>query len=149
MALVANLGGLRTRVMSQLHPGPPQISSIAVIPLESLSGDREQEYFADGLTDELITDLAKMGSTRVTSRASIIRYKGTKESIQEIGRELNADAIVEGTVTRSGNRVRITAQLIQVSTDMHLWAEAYEQNLGEALDLQRQVAADITHKVDL
>ena len=149
MALVANLGSLRTRIMSHLHPGPPQISSIAVIPLESLSGDREQEYFADGLTDELITDLAKMGSTRVTSRASIIRYKGTKESIQEIGRELNADAIVEGTVTRSGNRVRITAQLIQVSTDMHLWAEAYEQNLGEALDLQRQVAADITHKVDL
>jgi TolB-like protein/DNA-binding winged helix-turn-helix (wHTH) protein len=149
MTLAANLGGLRTRIMSRLHPGPPRISSIAVIPLESLSGDRDQEYFADGLTDELITDLAKMGSTRVTSRASIIRYKGTKESIQEIGRALNADAIVEGTVTRSGKRVRITAQLIQVSTDMHLWAEAYEQNLGEALDLQRQVAADITHKVDL
>ena len=149
MALVANLGRLRTRIMSRLRPGPPRISSIAVIPLESLSGDRDQEYFADGLTDELITDLAKMGSTRVTSRASIIRYKGTKESMEEIGRELNADAIVEGTVTRSGKRVRITAQLIQVSTDMHLWAEAYEQNLGEALDLQQQVAADITHKVDL
>jgi TolB-like protein/DNA-binding winged helix-turn-helix (wHTH) protein len=149
MTLAANLGGLRTRIMNRLQPGPPRISSIAVIPLESLSGDRDQEYFADGLTDELITDLAKMGSTRVTSRASIIRYKGTKKSIQEIGRELDADAIVEGTVTRSGKRVRITAQLIQVSTDMHLWAEAYEQNLGEPLDLQRQVAADITHKVEL
>ncbi len=149
ITLAANLGGLRTRIMNRLQPGPPRISSIAVIPLENLSGDRDQEYFADGLTDELITDLAKMGSTRVTSRASIIRYKGTRKSIQEIGRELDADAIVEGTVTRSGKRVRITAQLIQVSTDMHLWAEAYEQDLGEALDLQRQVAADISHKVDL
>jgi TolB-like protein/Tfp pilus assembly protein PilF len=148
MALLANLGGLRTRIMNRLQPGPPRISSIAVIPLENLSGDRDQEYFADGLTDELITDLAKIGSTRVTSRASIIRYKGTKKSIREIGRELDADAIVEGTVTRSGNRMRITAQLIQVSTDMHLWAEAYEQNVSETLDLQSRVATDVAHKVD-
>jgi len=146
-AVAANFGSIRTRIVGRLHPGPPRISSIAVIPLESLSGDRDQEYFADGLTDELITNLANIGSTRVVSRASILRYKGTKQSIAEIGRALDADAIIEGTVTRSGNRMRITAQLIQVSTDMHLWAEAYEQNLSEALDLQNRVATDIAHKV--
>jgi TolB-like protein len=120
-----------------------------VIPLENLSGDRDQEYFADALTDELITNLANIGSTRVVSRASILRYKGTKQSIAEIGQALDADAIIEGTVTRSGNRMRITAQLIQVATDMHLWAEAYEQNMSEALDLQSRVATDIAHKVGI
>jgi TolB-like protein/Tfp pilus assembly protein PilF len=148
-SLAANLGNVRSWIADRLYPGPRRISSLAVIPLENLSGDRDQEYFADGLTDELITNLAKLGSTRVTSRASVIRYKGTKKTIPEIGRELNADAIVEGTVTRSGNRMRITAQLIQVSTDMHLWAEAYEQNVSETLDLQNRVAADIAHKVDI
>jgi TolB-like protein/DNA-binding winged helix-turn-helix (wHTH) protein/Tfp pilus assembly protein PilF len=148
VSLAADLGNLRSWITDRLHPVPRRISSLAVIPLENLSGDRDQEYFADGLTDELITNLAKVGSTRVTSRASIIRYKGTKKTIPEIGNELNADAIVEGTVTRSGNRMRITAQLIQVSTDMHLWAEAYEQNVSETLDLQNRVAADIAHKVD-
>src|SRR5215470_5905009 len=120
VAFAGNLGEIRIRIMNRLRPGPPRISSIAVIPLESLSGDRDQEYFADGLTDQLITDLAKLGSTRVVSRASILRYKGTKQSIPEIGRELDADAIIEDTVTRSGNRMHITAQLIQVATDMHL-----------------------------
>jgi TolB-like protein/DNA-binding winged helix-turn-helix (wHTH) protein len=148
-SLAANLGNVRSWIADRLYPGPRRISSLAVIPLENLSGDRDQEYFADGLTDELITNLAKLGSTRVISRASVIRYKGTKKTIPEIGRELNADAIVEGTVTRSGNRMRITAQLIQVSTDMHLWAEAYEQNVSETLDLQNRVAADIAHKVDI
>lgn len=149
VAFAGNLGEIRTRIMNRLHPGPPRISSIAVIPLENLSGDRDQEYFAEGLTDQLITNLAKLGSTRVVSRASILRYKGTKQSIPEIGRELDADAIIEGTVTRSGNRMRITAQLIQVATDMHLWAEAYEQNMSEALDLQNRVATDIAHKVGI
>jgi TolB-like protein/DNA-binding winged helix-turn-helix (wHTH) protein/Tfp pilus assembly protein PilF len=147
-AFATNLGSIRTRIMG-LHPGPPRISSIAVIPLESLSGDRDQEYFADALTDELITSLAKMGSTRIVSRSSILRYKGTKQSIPEIGRDVDADAIIEGTVTRSGNRMRITAQLIHVSTDRHLWAEAYEQNLSEVLDLQSRVATDIAHKVGI
>ena len=136
-------------ILDRLHPTPARIASLAVLPLENLSGDREQEFFADGLTDQIITELAKMGSTRVTSRASVLRYKATKKPIQEIGRELNVDAIVEGTVTRSGNRMRITAQLIQVSTDMHLWAEAYEQSVTEPLDLQSKVAADITRKIDL
>ncbi len=101
------------------------------------------------MTDALITDLAKVSSLRVTSRASVIRYKGTKKSIKDIGRELNADAVVEGTVTRSGNRVRITAQLIQVSTDMHLWAEAYQRDVSEILALQDEVATDIARRISV
>ncbi|HMK20906.1 MAG TPA: hypothetical protein VK466_01145, partial [Terriglobales bacterium] len=119
-----------------------------MLPLEDLGSDPGEAAFADAMTDELITSLAKTGSVRVTSRASVVQFKGTKKSIQDIGRALNVDAIVEGTVLRSGGRVRITAQLIQVSTDMHLWAEAYEQNASEILDLQREVATDIAHKVD-
>ncbi len=101
-----------------------------MLPLENLSHDPEQQYFADGLTDALITDLAKMGSTRITSRTSVMQYRGTKKSIKDIGRELNVDAVVEGTVTYAGDRVRVTAQLIQVSTDMHLWADAYEREVS-------------------
>ena len=107
----------------------------------------DQEYFADGMTDALITALAKMGSVRVISRTSTMRYKATAESIKEIGRELNVDAVVEGTVTRSGSHVRITAQLIQVSTDMHLWAEAYERDVTEILSLQGEVATDIARRI--
>jgi tetratricopeptide (TPR) repeat protein len=100
------------------------------------------------MTDALITGLAKVGSTRITSRTSVMRYKGTKKSVRDIGRELNVDALVEGTVTRSGRRVRITAQLIQVSTDMHLWAETYERDLSEVLELQREVATDIASRIN-
>ena len=139
---------VRTHFPDHRPAGSLRINSLAVIPLENLSGDKNQEYFADGLTDQLITDLAKMGSTRVISRASVLRYKGTRKSIQEIGRDLNVDAIIEGTVTSSDHRMRITAQLIQVSTDMHLWAEVYEQSIVEPLDLQSRVAADIARKVD-
>ncbi len=103
----------------------------------------------DGMTDALITDLAKIGSLRITSRTSAMRYKGTKRSIQDIGRELNVDAVVEGTVTRSGSRARITAQLIQVSTDMHLWAETYERDVSEILTLQNTVATDIARRIDV
>jgi TolB-like protein/DNA-binding winged helix-turn-helix (wHTH) protein/Tfp pilus assembly protein PilF len=127
----------------------PQIAALAVIPLENLSRDPEQQYFADGLTDALITDLAKMGPLRVTSRTSVMQYLGTKKSIKEIGRELNVDAVVEGTVTRAGNRVRVTAQLIQVSTDMHLWADAYEREVSQILDLQRALATDIARRINV
>ena len=127
----------------------PGISALAVIPLENLSHDPEQEYFADGMTDALITDLAKLGSLRITSRTSVMRYKGTKKSIKEVGQELNVDAVVEGTVMSSGSRVRITAQLIQVSTDMHLWAETYERDAREVLDLQRAVATDIARRINV
>jgi TolB-like protein/DNA-binding winged helix-turn-helix (wHTH) protein len=142
----ANVGGIRDWAAARWR-STPQISALAVIPLENLSRDTEQEYFADGITDALITNLAKVSNVRVTSRTSIIRYKGTKKSIRDIGRELNVDAVVEGTVTRSGNRIRITAQLIQVSTDMHLWAEAYERDVSEILAVQNEVATDIARRV--
>jgi TolB-like protein/DNA-binding winged helix-turn-helix (wHTH) protein len=141
-----NIAGIQTWVAQRRQPSP-QISSVAVIPLANLSHDPEQEYFADGITDALITDLAKASSLRVISRTSIIRYEFTKKSIKDIGRELNVDAVIEGTVTRSGNRVRITAQLIQVSTDMHLWAETYERDLSEILAVQNEVATDIARRV--
>ena len=127
----------------------PRISALAVMPLENLSRDPDQQYFADGLTDALITDLVKTGTVRVASRTSVTRYRGTKKSLKEIGRELNVDAVVEGTVTHSGRRVRITAQLIQVSTDMHLWADAYERDASEILDLQRTLANDIARRIDV
>jgi TolB-like protein/DNA-binding winged helix-turn-helix (wHTH) protein len=144
--LAINLGGLRDRITNRLRPNS-QITALAVIPLENLSRDPEQEYFADGMTDELITDLAKTASARMVSRTSVMRYKGTKKPVREIGRELGVDAIVEGTVTRSGDRIRITAQLIQTATDMHLWAETYERDTREVLRLQREVATDIANRI--
>jgi len=142
----ANVGGIRDWAAGRWR-STPQISALAVLPLENLSRDPEQEYFADGITDALITDLAKVSNVRVTSRTSMMHYKATKKSIKDIGRELHVDAVVEGTVTRSGNRIRITAQLIQVSTDMHLWAEAYERDVSEILTVQNEVATDIARRV--
>ena len=148
IAIAVDVGGVR-RWIGGRSAAAPHIASLAVIPLENLSGDPEQEYFADGMTDALITDLAKMGSLRITSRTSVMRYKATKRTIKDIGRELDVDAVVEGTVTRAGSRVRITAQLIQVSTDMHLWAETYERDVSEVLELQRAVATDIARRIDV
>jgi len=124
-------------------------SALAVIPLENLSRDQEQQYFADGLTDALITDLANTGAVRVTSRTSVMQYRGTKKTVKQIGRELDVDAVVEGTVTRVGSRVRVTAQLIQTSTDMHLWANAYEREVSEILDLQRALSTDIARRINV
>jgi TolB-like protein len=123
------------------------LRSIAVLPLDNLSGDPAQEYFSDGMTDELITDLAKINSLRVISRTSVMRYKGTKKGLPEIARELNVDAIIEGSVVRSGKRVRITAQLLHGPTDRHLWAETYERDLGDVLRLQSDVAQAIAQQV--
>src|SRR5438067_1419204 len=120
---------------------------MAVHPLENLSKDAEQEYFADGMTDELITDLAKIHSLRVISRNSIMPYKGKHLPVKQIGRELNVDAVIEGTVTRSGNRVRITAQLIEAHKDQHLWAQAYEGDVRDVLILQDQVAQAIAAEI--
>ena len=125
----------------------PRFNSIAVLPLANLSGDPAEEFFAEGMTDQLITDLAKVGSLRVISRTSVMQYKGTKKSLPEIARELNADAIVEGSVIRSGQRVRVTAQLLQGSTDRHLWAETYDRDLGDVLKLQGEVANTIAQQV--
>lgn len=127
--------------------GYPPIRSIAVLPLENFSGDSSQNYFVDGMTDELITNLAKISALRVTSRTSVMRYKGTKKSLPEIARELNVDGIVEGSVTLSGQRVRVTAQLLRAPTDQHLWADTYERDLGDVLKLQSGVAQAIAQQV--
>jgi serine/threonine protein kinase/Tfp pilus assembly protein PilF len=123
------------------------ISSIAVLPLENLSRDPEQDYFADGMTEELIADLSKVGELRVISRTSIMQYKGVHKPLPQIARELNVDAVVEGSVLRSGNRVRITAQLIHAASDQHLWADSYERDLSDVLKLQTEVAQAIAHEV--
>lgn len=123
------------------------IRSIAVLPLDNLSGDASQDYFTDGMTDELITDLAKIKALRVISRTSVMRYKGTHTPLPEIVRKLNVDAVVEGSVLRSGEQVRITAQLIQASSDKHLWAESYEGNLRDTLAVQNKVAQAIAEQV--
>jgi TolB-like protein/DNA-binding winged helix-turn-helix (wHTH) protein len=125
----------------------PRIQSLAVLPLTNLSGDPAQEYFSDGMTDALITELAEIGSLKVISRTSSMRYKQTKKSLAEIARELNVDGIVEGTVQRSGDRVRITAQLIYGPTDKHLWAASYERNLDDVFVLEGDVAGDVAHQV--
>lgn len=124
-----------------------QIRSLAVLPLDNLSGDPEQEYFADGMTDALITDLAQIGALRVISRTSSMQYKHTRKLLPQIGRELSVDAVVEGTVTRSGNHVRIDAQLIRADTDQHLWANSYEGDLSHIIALQGEVAAAISRQV--
>jgi TolB-like protein len=120
-----------------------------VLPLENLSRDPEQEYFADGMTDELIANLAKLSALRVISRTSAMQYKGTKKPLPQIGRELNVDAVVEGTVLRSGNQVRITAQLVQAAEDRHLWAESYEGDLRDVLALQGEVARDVANRIQV
>jgi TolB-like protein/DNA-binding winged helix-turn-helix (wHTH) protein/Tfp pilus assembly protein PilF len=125
----------------------PVIESLAVLPLENLSRDPEQEYFSDGMTDAMITQLSKIGTLRVISRTSAMRYKGTTKSLPEIARELNVDGVIEGSVLRSGNRVRIMAQLINGHTDQHLWAETYERDLGDILQLQSDVAQAVAQQV--
>lgn len=134
------------------HPGgggrPSEHStSLVVLPLDNLSGDKDQEYFADGMTDELIANLAKIRSLRVISRSTAMAYKGTHKPLSQIARELNVDAVVEGTVLRVGNRVRITAELVQVSTDQHLWADTYESQMGDVLALQNRVSSAIVNEI--
>jgi TolB-like protein len=119
-----------------------RIESIAVLPLRNLSGDPQQEFFSDGMTDELITSLAKVHAVRVTSHTSVERHKQTKQALPEIARELGVDAVVEGTILRSGDDIRITAQLIDARTDQHLWAESYQRDARDVLLLQGEVARD-------
>jgi TolB-like protein/Flp pilus assembly protein TadD len=128
---------------------PTGIRSLAVLPLENLSRDPEQEYFAEGLTEALITSLAKIGELRVVSRTSSMLYKGARKPLREIANELEVDAIVEGSVLRSGDRVRITAQLIDAAKESHLWAESYERHLRDVLDLQSEVVQDIARHVEV
>ena len=147
VVVVAAAGLVLAPALARRSSAIPSVRSIAVLPMDNFSGDSAQEYFADGMTDELITDLAKIGSLRVISRTSVMRYKGTRKGLPEIAKELNVDGIIEGSVTRSGQRVRITAQLLYGPTDKHLWAETYERDLGDILSLQSEVAQAIAQQV--
>jgi TolB-like protein/DNA-binding winged helix-turn-helix (wHTH) protein/Tfp pilus assembly protein PilF len=126
---------------------PAQSKSLIVLPLENLSGDKDQDYFADGMTDDLIANLAKIHSLRVISRSTAMSYKGTHKPLSQIASELNVDAVVEGTVLRVSDRVRITAELVQVSTDRHLWADTYESQMGDILALQNRVSSAIVNEI--
>jgi TolB-like protein/DNA-binding winged helix-turn-helix (wHTH) protein/Tfp pilus assembly protein PilF len=123
------------------------IQSIAVLPLQNLTGDPTQEYFADGMTEALITDLAQINTLTVISQTSVMRYKGSSKSLPQIAKELNVEGVVEGAVVRSGNRVRIDAQLIYAPTDRHFWAKSYERGMSDVLSLQREVAQAIANEI--
>src|SRR5262245_48117043 len=139
-----NFAGIRNRVFAR---GVAPIHSIAVLPLRNLSGDPAQDYLADGITDALITDLAQISSLRVISRTSAMHYKGSQQALPEIARELNVDAVVEGSVVRFGNHVRITAQLLEARSDRHLWAKAYDRDAREIMYLQEEVAGNVVHEI--
>jgi len=139
----------RSRISLPGLAAPPHIQTLAVLPLANLSGDPAEDYFADGMTEALTADLAQIAALRVISRTSVIQYKSTKRPLPEIARQLKVDAVVLGSVLRSGTRVRITAELILASTDRHLWARTYERDLGDILDLQNEVARAIAAEIRL
>ena len=140
--------GLSRRLEASSGNRPsPVIRSLAVLPLESLSNDASQDYFADGMTDELISDLGQISALRVISRTSVMAYKHTRKSLPQIARELNVDAVVEGTVLRSGDQVRITAQLIEGAADRHVWSQSYQGELRDTLALQNNVARAIADQI--
>jgi TolB-like protein/Tfp pilus assembly protein PilF len=143
--IARNVGGLRDRLLGPV--GPPRIESLAVLPLENLMGDPQQEYFVDGMTEELIADLSQVSALRVISRTSVMQYKGSKKLLPQIARELKVDGVIEGSVLRSGDHVRVTAQLIQAATDTHLWARSYERDLRDVLALQDEVARAIADEI--
>jgi TolB-like protein/Tfp pilus assembly protein PilF len=144
--IIARYGGsVRDSILQR--SSPVQVHSLAVLPLENLSGDVEQEYFADGMTAELITELAKISSIRVISRTSVMRYKRVRKPLAQIARELNVDAVVEGEVLHSHNHVRVTVQLIDTASDRHIWAETYERDLRDVLTLQGNVAQSIANAI--
>jgi TolB-like protein/DNA-binding winged helix-turn-helix (wHTH) protein/Flp pilus assembly protein TadD len=145
--LSLNIGGFRQRFLNA--SAATKVRSVAVLPLENLSGDPAQEYFADGMTEALITNLGKIAQLRVTSRTSVMRYKGTRKSLQEIARDLQVDAVVEGTVARSGDRVRITANLVQASPEKHLWADSFQRDIRNVLDLQDEVSRAIANGIQI
>ena len=137
------------RFIGKIERETPKFRSLAVLPLENLSRDPQQEYFAEGLTEALITTLAKIGELRVVCRTTAMLYKDVHKPLREIARELEVDAIVEGTVLRAGHRVRITAQLVDPAKESHLWAESYERHLRDILDLQAEVAQAIAREIQV
>ncbi|MGH9746762.1 MAG: winged helix-turn-helix domain-containing tetratricopeptide repeat protein [Candidatus Acidiferrales bacterium] len=147
IALLAALSSSRIRERLFARPSPSHIQSLAVLPLVNLSGDKDQDYFADGMTEALTTDLGKISALRVISRTSVMQYKGTKKTLPEIARELNVDALIEGTVSRAGNHLRITANLLEASPEKHLWAESYESDMGDILTVQGQVAQAVASEI--
>ena len=150
--LVVMIAGLFTGDVQDWIPGdrgPPHIESIAVLPLENLSGDPEQDYFADGMTDALIGNLGKIGALKVISRTSVMRYKDTDKSLPEIARDLNVDSVVEGSVLRARERVRITVTLVEARTDRQLWTESYERDLRDVLALQSELAQAIAREIEI
>ena len=140
-----NIGGIADRILAG-HPST-QIRSIAVIPLANLSGDPQQEYFADGMTDEIITMLAKNSQLRVVSRTSAMQYKGAKRPVGEIARELGVDGILEGSVERTGNKVHLTVQLIHAPSDSHIWAESYDRDFNDAFSIPTEMSQTIAKKI--
>ncbi len=132
----------------QESPMPPsKIQSIAVLPLANLSGNPQQEYFAEGMTEAVIAHLAQIRALKVISRTSVMQYKKTRKPVREIGKELQVDAVIEGSVLYSGNRVRITAQLIDARSDAHLWAQTYDRDIQDVLSLQSEIASDIAQQI--
>jgi TolB-like protein/Tfp pilus assembly protein PilF len=129
--------------------GRDRIQSLAVLPLEDLSGYAGEDYFADSMTEAVITSLAKIKALRVISRTSAMQYKGARKSLRQIARELNVDAVLEGSVLRSGERIRINAQLIRASTDHHLWAESYERDYRDILALQSEIAREVASQIQI
>lgn len=147
VAMVVATAGFAWIWHMRREPQATAIKAIAVLPFENLSGDAAQDYFVDGVTDELITELAKMGSVRVISRTSSMQYKHAKGNLRKIASELGVDAVVEGAVARTPNRVRITAQLIRASSDQHLWANSYERDVSDILALQTEIAAAVAREL--
>jgi TolB-like protein/DNA-binding winged helix-turn-helix (wHTH) protein/Tfp pilus assembly protein PilF len=147
LALAVALAGVLVRTIGWKRRSTSPIRSIAVLPLENLSGDASQDYFADGLTDELITALGQINSLRVISRTSVMHYRNVRKPLSEIARELNVDAIVEGTFSRSGDQVRITAQLIQTQSEKQLWAQGYRRETRDVFGLQNEIASGIAKQV--
>ena len=145
LSIGLNVGGLRDRPLRGV--GSPAIRSLAVLPLANLTGDSGQDYFVDGMTDELTTDLAQIAALRVTSRTSTMQFRDAKKPLSQIAKELNVEAVMEGSVVRSADRVRITAQLIEAKSDRHLWAKSYERKIQDVLALQDEVARDIAEEV--
>src|SRR5262249_6068533 len=145
--LVATLGFVPTKWWQRLRGPGPEIRSLAVLPLQNLSGDPGQEYFSDGMTEELITELSRISGLKVISRTSVMMYRKTDKSLPQIARELGVNGIVEGSVLRSGDRVRITAQLIYAPEDRNIWAETYDRDMHDVLTLQSIVANSIASEI--
>jgi serine/threonine-protein kinase len=142
-----NVGGWRDRLLGKT--ATPRIGSLAVLPLENLSGDPGQEYFADGMTEALITDLSQISALKVISRTSVMHYKGTRKTVPQIARELHVDAVIEGSVLRDADHLRVTAQLIRATTDTHVWAESYQRDLRDVLAVQNEVAHAIASEINV